>query len=408
MGSAPRPTYFAAHQTFSPVAAPHAQATRTRNAVYPSPGVAVLTQHMEDSQKAEIKARGVLLATGGLATALLLMLGMSALDLTILSYQDWLWAAGGTAFVQGILLLVAWRGLDRFVPGDPHFLYVPLVGALLLLGLYTYLAPELRFLILLGWFVALLFMAGLGGLRSVVSLSALMCAAYFLVSVIVDRRGYPLSLGFEAAITGSVFIISVYAGFVFERLRADRIEMKQLRERLSEMALTDALTQLPNRRHFMDVLNAELDRVRRYGGRCSVAMVDVDLFKHYNDTLGHLAGDTVLQELADVMRRELRLHDMVARYGGEEFALLMINTGKTHALAVLERLRVDVQEYPFRHRDIQPAGRLTVSAGLASFPEDGSTYEELMRKADDALYEAKRSGRNQIALASQPAPDMAR
>lgn len=360
---------------------------------------------MDDSKKAEIKARGVAFATGGLATALLLMLGMRALELTVLSYEGWLWAASATAMVQGILLFVAWRGLDRYLPGDPHFLYTPLLGALLLLALYTYLAPELRFIILLGWFVALLFMAGLGGFRAVVSLSAIMCASYFLVGVAVERGGYPLSLTFEAAVAASVFVLSIYAGFVFERLRSDRLEMRELRERLSAMALTDALTQLPNRRHFEDVLNAELDRVRRYAGRCSVAMVDVDFFKHYNDTVGHLAGDMALRELSDVMRRELRLHDMVARYGGEEFAILMINADKAHALPVIQRLRADVQEYPFRHRDIQPAGRVTVSAGLASFPEDGTTYDELMQRADDALYEAKRAGRNQIRLASEPVAD---
>lgn len=360
---------------------------------------------MDIFQKAEVKARGVLLATGGLGTALLLMLGMRFLDLTVLSLQGWVWAVVATAITQGTLFLVALRRLDRHIPGDPHFLYTPLVGALLLLALYTFLAPELRFLILLGWFVALLFMAGLGGFRSVVALSALMCTSYFLVSLAVERSGYPLSLTFEGAVAASVFIISVYAGVVFERLRADRLEMRELRERLSAMALTDALTQLPNRRHFEDVLNAELDRLRRYGGSCSVAMVDVDYFKHYNDSLGHLAGDTVLRELADVMRRELRLHDMVARYGGEEFALLMVNTGKPHALPVLERLRIDVQEYPFRNRDIQPAGRITVSAGLASFPEDGTSYDQLLKMADDALYEAKRAGRNQVCVATQPNAD---
>jgi diguanylate cyclase (GGDEF)-like protein len=276
---------------------------------------------------------------------------------------------------------------------------------MLLLALYVALAPELRFITLLGWFVALLFMAGLGGFRAVVGLSALMCVGYFLVVVFVESQGYPLSLTFEAGVSGSVFVIGVYAGFVFERLRSDRQEMRELRRRLSQMALTDALTQLPNRRHFEDVLRAELDRVRRYGGRCAVAMVDVDWFKHYNDSVGHLAGDTLLRELADVMRRELRLHDMVARFGGEEFALIMINTSKADALLILERLRIDVQEHPFRHRDIQPVGRVTVSAGLACFPEDGTTYDDLLKSADDALYAAKRAGRNQICLAEERVGD---
>ncbi|MEJ2503567.1 MAG: GGDEF domain-containing protein, partial [Gemmatimonadota bacterium] len=182
---------------------------------------------------------------------------------------------------------------------------------------------------------------------------------------------------------------------------------RRLRERLANMALTDALTQLPNRRHFEQVLRGELDRVGRYGGRCAVAMVDVDFFKHYNDAAGHLAGDTVLREIAGVMRREVRLHDMVARFGGEEFAMIMINTSKEEAVPILERLRLDVEAHPFRQRDVQPSGRITVSAGLAGFPDDGASYEEVLKQADDALYRAKREGRNRVCVAGSPSLDLA-
>jgi len=226
-----------------------------------------------------------------------------------------------------------------------------------------------------------------------------MAVGYLAVGWLLDRQGYPLSLAFEGGVAGSVFVISVYAGVVFERLRAEREEMRDLRLRLADMALTDALTRLPNRRHFEEVLQAELDRVRRYGGECSVAIADVDFFKHYNDKLGHLAGDRALRELADVMRRELRLHDMVARFGGEEFAMIMINAGKEESFPILERLRADVEDHPFRQRDIQPTGRLTISAGLAAFPVDGTTYDEILDAADKALYAAKHAGRNQIRLA---------
>jgi diguanylate cyclase (GGDEF)-like protein len=354
---------------------------------------------MKEERRKEIKARGVALATGGLATALLLILAMRVLGLTDIAYEEWLWAAVGTAVIQGALLFVAVRGLDRHIPGDPHYLYAPLLGAMILLALYMYLAPQMRFMILLGWFVALLFMAGLGGFKAVVALSTVMALGYLAVGWGLDRQGYPLSLAFEGGVAGSVFVISVYAGVVFERLRAEREEMRDLRLRLADMALTDPLTQLPNRRHFEEVLRAELDRVARYGGRCSVAIADVDFFKHYNDRLGHLAGDRALRELADVMRRELRLHDMVARFGGEEFSMIMINAGKDEAYPILERLRADVEEHPFRQRDIQPSGRLTISAGLASFPDDGTTYEEILGKADEALYRAKHEGRNQVRLA---------
>lgn len=355
---------------------------------------------MDESQKIRIRVRGVGMATLGLALALGLIISVRALGLTDIRLAEWVLALGVTAAVQTLLVLVAARGWDRRLTWDPHFLYVPLTGAMLLLALYMLFAPELRFIILLGWFVALLFMAGLGGFHGVVVLSGIMSVGYFGVCLIVHRNGYPLFLTFEAAVSGSVFVISMYAGMVFERLRSDRQEMRELRRRLADMALTDALTGLPNRRHFEEVLRAELDRVHRYGGRCAVAMVDVDYFKHYNDTLGHLAGDIVLRELADVMRRELRLHDMVARFGGEEFALIMINASKEEARPILERLRMDVEAHPFRHRDIQPSGRLTVSAGLAGFPDDGTTYEDLLKQADVALYRAKNGGRNRIALAA--------
>ena len=356
---------------------------------------------MKEDRKQEIKARGVALATSGLAMALLLILGMRVLGLVGITYEEWLWAAVGTGVVQGILLFVAYRGLDRHIPGDPHFLYTPLIGALALMVLYMFLAPEMRVMILFGWFVALLFMAGLGGFRAVVSLSALITAGYVGIAWILHQGGYPLSMAFEGAVAGSVFFISVYAGVVFERLRAERREMRDLRLRLADMALTDPLTQLPNRRHFEEVLRAELDRVRRYGGNCSVAIADVDFFKHYNDKLGHLAGDRALRELADVMRRELRLHDMVARFGGEEFSMIMINAGKDESFPILERIRAEVEDHPFRQRDIQPTGRLTISAGLAAFPDDGTTYEEILGQADEALYAAKHAGRNQVWVAGE-------
>ena len=374
----------------------------TETAVHPSPDVG---PGLRTERKQEIKARGVALATGGLATALLLMLGMRVLGLSRVGYEQWLWAAVGTAIVQGVLMFVPLQGLDRRIPGDPHYLYTPLLGAMALLVLYMYLAPEMRFIILLGWFVALLFMVGLGGFRAVVTLSAFMTAGYLGVDWLLYRQGYPLSMTFEAGVAGSVLVISVYAGVVFERLRAERQEMRDLRLRLADMALTDPLTQLPNRRHFEQVLRAELDRVNRYGGKCSVAIADVDFFKHYNDKLGHLAGDRALRELADVMRRELRLHDMVARFGGEEFSMIMINAGKDESLPILERIRAEVEEHPFRQRDIQPTGRLTISAGLAAFPEDGTTYEEILGQADDALYEAKHGGRNQVYVAGEMPDD---
>jgi diguanylate cyclase (GGDEF)-like protein len=182
-------------------------------------------------------------------------------------------------------------------------------------------------------------------------------------------------------------------------LRRERAERRALREKLNEMAITDPLTGLYNRRHFEEILRAEISRIRRYGGHCSLAMIDLDFFKNYNDTLGHLAGDALLKELAALMMTHLRVSDVFARYGGEEFGLIMINTPRDEAILAMERLRVMVEGYPFRGGSIQPFGRLTVSVGVAGCPEDGLEYEDLVRKADAALYAAKRLGRNRVQVA---------
>ncbi len=353
-----------------------------------------------EARRARAKAHGVALAGLGLIVALALILSMKLAGYAAITYTHLIVAVVVTAVVQTSLWAIPRLRLDRFLPGDPHYLFTPMLGAVALLGLYMYFAPELRLLVLVGWFVALLFLAGLGGFVEVLVLSAMMAAVYLLVSVVLYRQGVQIRLGFDASVSALLFVLSMYAGVVFERLRRDRLEARELRTRLAALALTDALTELPNRRHFEQRLEVELDRVRRYGGRCTIALLDVDWFKHYNDTLGHPAGDVVLKELAVVMRRELRMHDLVARYGGEEFAVIMVNTDRQEAVQAVERLRTVVERYPFRDREVQPGGRVTVSGGLASFPEDAHRREELLRRVDKALYAAKRAGRNQIRVAA--------
>lgn len=175
--------------------------------------------------------------------------------------------------------------------------------------------------------------------------------------------------------------------------------MQKLRRRLAEMALTDPLTELPNRRRFEEIVRGELARIQRYGGQCSLVMIDVDYFKNYNDTLGHLAGDVILKELAQLMREQLRLSDVLARYGGEEFGMIMINTPKDEAFRAVERLRRVIAEHPFRGAHVQPGKQLTISAGVACAPQDGLRYEDLVDRADGALYAAKRKGRNLVLQA---------
>jgi len=346
-----------------------------------------------------IKKRGVMMAGAGLLLALVVACLLNFVGLQAMPLSACLSAAGVTILVYAALWLTVHFGWDAHLPWDHHFIYLPMVAATGLLTLYIVLAPSLRMVLLMAWFGAPIFMAGLVGFAGLFAMSALMALGYLGAMALLLRQGQPLAMPLESAVATIFLLINVYTGVVFERLRREREERKVLRAKLAELAITDPLTGLYNRRHFEEILRAEVGRIQRYTGHCSLAMIDLDFFKNYNDTLGHLAGDALLRELAALLRGHLRVSDVLARYGGEEFGLIMVNTPKDEAILGMERLRTLVEEYPFRGGSIQPFGRLTVSVGIASCPADGTDYEELVRKADGALYAAKRMGRNQVQVA---------
>jgi two-component system cell cycle response regulator len=180
------------------------------------------------------------------------------------------------------------------------------------------------------------------------------------------------------------------------------LENASLHSRLQREALTDGLTELPNRRQLEEALAAELTRIRRYGGRFALVVADLDDFKQVNDRYGHLAGDDVLRAFADVLRANVRDLDTAARYGGEEFALLLPETDLGGAERVAERIR---EEMAVRAIETFPGAVLsvTVSFGVAAYPES-PTQSELFSAADEALYRAKASGKNQVAVARGSAP----
>ncbi|MDW8019889.1 MAG: GGDEF domain-containing protein [Chloroherpetonaceae bacterium] len=165
-------------------------------------------------------------------------------------------------------------------------------------------------------------------------------------------------------------------------------------EELNRLIITDEKTQLYNFRYFKSQLHQEVVRSRRFGEPFSLIMVDVDKFKHYNDTNGHLLGDEVLKKVARLIRQECRETDVPARFGGEEFAVLLPRTDKEEAKFVAERIRKAIEDEVFINQEKQPGGNLTASLGIATFPTDANTEEELVSVADIALYEAKARGRN--------------
>lgn len=175
------------------------------------------------------------------------------------------------------------------------------------------------------------------------------------------------------------------------------IENVLLREEAERLSVTDSLTGVGNRRHLETVLQAEIERAQRFGHTFSVLMIDIDHFKHVNDTYGHREGDHVLVELCQRLLQVVRAPvDAVARYGGEEFVLVLPETPRAGAGVLAARVLEAVRSEPFAVGEERV--RMTVSAGAAGFPENGATIDALLRAADAALYEAKRSGRDRYLV----------
>jgi len=170
----------------------------------------------------------------------------------------------------------------------------------------------------------------------------------------------------------------------------------RLFEEMQQQALTDGLTGCPNRRSFEMQLKRDLHMATRMHHSLSLIMLDIDHFKHVNDTHGHAAGDVALRMIADGLRQELRGVDTAARYGGEEFAVILPQAGLEGALKVAERLRARVEEL-----DIPGVGGVTASLGVATFPAHAGARDLLVTTADRALYEAKHTGRNRVCVAPE-------
>ena len=174
-----------------------------------------------------------------------------------------------------------------------------------------------------------------------------------------------------------------------------------LYQKMEQISITDGLTGLYNYRYFKKRLDDEILRARRYGHSLSLILFDVDYFKNYNDKLGHPAGDVALKAIAHLLKSTIRKSDIPFRYGGEEFGVMLPEEGPENSKNFAQRLRIIIEAYPFDKEEVQPGGKLTVSLGVSSFPEDADSIQLLIKKADAALYNAKRLGRNQTSLISE-------
>jgi diguanylate cyclase (GGDEF)-like protein len=174
------------------------------------------------------------------------------------------------------------------------------------------------------------------------------------------------------------------------------LERIRLYELVQELAITDGLTGIFVRRHFIDRLSEEVDRARYFNTRVSFLMVDIDHFKLCNDKYGHLVGDMVLKEASSIMKKNLREIDIIGRYGGEEFSVILPETLKKDAAMVAERLRSSVEQTKISAYDENID--VTISIGISTFPDDTDEPNQLIDKADQMLYKAKEQGRNRVVL----------
>ena len=169
-------------------------------------------------------------------------------------------------------------------------------------------------------------------------------------------------------------------------------------ENVKMMSFTDGMTGLNNYRYFDNRLREEIKRAQRSGGLVSLIILDIDHFKNYNDSLGHQSGDEALRKLGLLLKNTAREDDIVNRYGGEEFTVILPGVEKSSIAVLAERLRKKVEDEDFFKQNVQPGGSLTISLGAAAYPDDADSGDQLIARADQALYASKAAGRNRFTV----------
>ena len=223
---------------------------------------------------------------------------------------------------------------------------------------------------------------------SIITVFALLLTEYGNFDLYTNHllQSEQIRLMYVLNITTSILVLSI-AIYIFVNILEKTEEISRLQ------AITDPLTQLFNRRHFFELSNQLLTLRKRNGLPLSLAFLDLDNFKLINDQHGHEVGDRVLQKVSNILKEKIRESDVVARFGGEEFIILFTNTDKNHALAVCEMIKKALEEADMPEH----VNNITTSIGVSGV-DDGDTINQVIKRADNALYEAKNKGRNQIVI----------
>jgi diguanylate cyclase (GGDEF)-like protein len=226
-------------------------------------------------------------------------------------------------------------------------------------------------------------------------------AVILVVVIFFANKGLVVSSGKLTEMIGFTVIL-LFAFFISAHLskylRKNEKLLHDFLEKTSELSVSDTLTGLYNQAHFFLLLNLQLEKAKRYDQVFSLLMFDVDHFKSYNDANGHIQGSEVLKRIGVLMKKVFRASDILARYGGDEFVVLLSRSDKVGAYLAADRLREAVEKEPFPAREKQPQGKITLSMGIASYPEHGTTLDELLDNSDKTLYMAKKAGRNRALI----------
>ncbi len=229
--------------------------------------------------------------------------------------------------------------------------------------------------------------------------------AVFLVLVILllpDSDPDALKNQLAALITFEALLIFTFliSAYLARGLHKSEQLMARTLEQTRLLSITDGLTGLYNQSHFFEMLDQESHKALRYNQHFSLIIFDVDNFKNFNDHNGHAMGSATLKRIGAIVKKRFRASDLKAKYGGDEFVIILPQTDKVGAYLAAERLRETVEQENFPGAATQPGGRLSLSLGIASLPEHGDNGEEILEKADKALYLSKGAGRNRTTIYS--------
>jgi diguanylate cyclase (GGDEF)-like protein len=221
-----------------------------------------------------------------------------------------------------------------------------------------------------------------------------------VITLLQNSGNFFSSRQIMAMLTFDIMFIFTYSvsGYLSKNMHTNEALLKELLKQTQELSISDGLTGLYNQMHFFELLNLETKKSQRHKLSYSLIMFDVDHFKNYNDHNGHMHGSETLKSIGTIMKNKFRATDLLAKYGGDEFVIILPQTDKVGAYLAAERLRESIEKQVFPGAETQPLKKLTISIGLSAYPEHGLSDEEILNRADKALYFAKESGRNRTII----------